>query len=505
MLKTPIKSPYFSIFWVFFYLFLFCLLMRFGFSYLDPDLGWHLKVGEEISLTHQLPSFNHYNYTFSGSWVDHEWLSNVLLYNVYHHVGYVAVVGLFALIIIVVLVGLQLFIKKHWPQVPGSLIAVLQVFGVIAASPHSGVRIQELGWLFLFCLLLILDNYERRRKWKTLLFIIPLLYFWSCLHGSFLIGFFLLIAWGAVKIGERIIKWLFPAWPVDTSNVLSVKQLAIFVGLSSLAGLATLFTPYRLELYSFLGGYANTAYLTKIQEWLSQFFYPFFYWQLAYLAIAILAVISYVYEVFRNKTKKIDLWPLFLTFTFIVLSFKSRRHFPLMFVATLPFLATVYADIFSTLRPRSRPVKSGLNRPNSLSQAETSRPCDLRRSRWLSSSWLPAYLLFCLALAIGWQVTQMKFVHDPFRSFCRDYPCGAYDFLIAHPQYQEARMFNNYGWGGYLIWMMPGKQIFIDGRLPQVEYAGRTLLEEYLDFFKPDDEIPKRLDEYGGDLFLISS
>jgi hypothetical protein len=272
-----------------------------------------------------------------------------------------------------------------------------------------------------------------------------------------------------------------------------------------LAGLATLFTPYRLELYSFLGGYANTAYLTKIQEWLSQFFYPFFYWQLAYLAVAILAVISYVYEVFRNRTKKIDLWPLFLTLIFIILSFKSRRHFPLMFVATLPFLATVYTDIFLALRSESRPAKSGLNQPKALSQTEAVHLRNSRRFRWFDSSWLRAYLLFCLALAIGWQVTQMRFVHDPFRSFCRDYPCGAYDFLATHPQYQEARMFNNYGWGGYLIWTMPGKQIFIDGRLPQVEYAGRTFLEEYLDFFKPDGEIPERLDEYGVDLVLISS
>jgi hypothetical protein len=249
--------------------------------------------------------------------------------------------------------------------------------------------------------------------------------------------------------------------------------------------LATLFTPYRLELYSFLGGYTNTAYLTKIQEWLSQFFYPFFYWQLAYLAVTVFALIIFLYEVFRKKIKKINLWTLFLVFAFTFLAFKSRRHFPLMFVATLPFLSSVYGDAIGSFEFRPK-----RDQPNG-------------QAGWVYPTWLRFYLLLCLALAIAWQAINVRLVRDPFQYFCRDYPCGAVNYLTTHPEYDGARLFNDYGWGGYLIWVKPKMPLFIDGRLPQVEYAGRTFLEEYLDFYKSDGKIAERLAKYDINMVLI--
>jgi hypothetical protein len=485
MSKNSIKSKYSLFFWVFFYLFIFCLLVRFGFSYLDPDLGWHLQVGRETLISHQVPITNHYNYTFTGNWVDHEWLSNVLLFKAYEGLGYPVIVFLFALIIVGVLIGLNLFIKKRAPSISGLVIAGLQLLGVVAALPHLGVRIQELSWLFLFLILLIIDRYEIKQRPASLLFLLPLMYFWACLHGSFLIGFFLIFAWIGVKIVELVAKRYFPTWPIDQSRRLSFKKIAIFGFFGLLTILVTLLTPYRLELYSFLGGYANTAYLTKIQEWLSQFFYPFFYWQLFYLALAVLALLAYLYEAIRHKLKKINLWALFLVLVFTVLAFKSRRHFPLMFVATLPFVATVYGEIIRSL------VVMRKDNPTS------------NKPRRVYPVWLGFYIFFCLVLAISWQVINIRLVTDPFKYFCRDYPCGAYEFLNTHPEYQDNNIFNYYGWGGYLIWRLPNKKLFIDGRLPQVEYAGRTFLEEYTDFYKSDGQTAERLAKYNIKLVLM--
>ena len=36
--------------------------------------------------------------------------------------------------------------------------------------------------------------------------------------------------------------------------------------------------------------------------------------------------------------------------------------------------------------------------------------------------------------------------------------------------YKRQKIFNNYGWGGYLIRVWPEKELFIDGRLPQYQY-----------------------------------
>ena len=64
---------------------------------------------------------------------------------------------------------------------------------------------------------------------------------------------------------------------------------------------------------------------------------------------------------------------------------------------------------------------------------------------------------------------------------------------------------NDYVWGGYLIWIYPEKKIFIDGRLPQVEFAGHTFLEEYLDFYQKDANIKENLSKYDVGLILIKS
>ena len=42
----------------------------------DPDLWWHLKVGETIWNTRSIPSADAYSFTVHGHpWMDHEWLA----------------------------------------------------------------------------------------------------------------------------------------------------------------------------------------------------------------------------------------------------------------------------------------------------------------------------------------------------------------------------------------------------------------------------------------------
>jgi hypothetical protein len=227
-----------------------------------------------------------------------------------------------------------------------------------------------------------------------------------------------------------------------------------------------------------LSGYKGSFYQTHIQEWLSQFSFPFKYWQLIYLVFVVLAFIFYLYYSRPNAAKRfrIDLWTFFLLVLFIVLSFKSRRHFPLMFVATFPFLIAVYNNIFSV------PPKK-----------------DVRPLKY----WLKFYLLFCLLLVTALQAIQIKFTAAPFRDFCNTFPCAAVKFLENHPNYDSLNLFNDYAWGGYFIWNLPERQLFIDGRLPQVEFAGHTFLEEYLDFFSSETASGEKLKQYDIKLILI--
>lgn len=56
---------------------------------LDPDLGWHLRMGEEIVETKDVPTVETWNTPIFGEqWIDHEWLLNVGFFEIYHHFGF---------------------------------------------------------------------------------------------------------------------------------------------------------------------------------------------------------------------------------------------------------------------------------------------------------------------------------------------------------------------------------------------------------------------------------
>src|SRR5258706_10828497 len=55
----------------------------------DPDLWWHLKVGELIWTTHSIPSADLFSYTTANHpWVAHEWLAETAIYAAYRACGY---------------------------------------------------------------------------------------------------------------------------------------------------------------------------------------------------------------------------------------------------------------------------------------------------------------------------------------------------------------------------------------------------------------------------------
>jgi hypothetical protein len=474
MLKRKKKSKFALIFWILFYFLVFLMLIRGGFSYLDPDFGWHLKVGGAISISGQVPHANLYNYTYTGNWVDHEWLSNLTLYQIYNFAGYQALVIFFALLIVATLIFLNFLASRQTKyKIPLWLSASLQLLGVLAAMPHFGLRLQELALPFVAIVLGLLYYYEKRGNWRILLFLAPLFWLWASLHASFLIGLFLIAAFIAVKISERILQgykfWSF----IDYSKLLSPRKICfLFLGLLG-SFLATLLTPYKLGLYGFLAGYKNKAYLSLIQEWLPQYTFPFHYNQLVYLALGVAAALFYIYYRLREK-RGLEIWPLFLMAIFLILSFKSRRHFPLFLIVTFGFVLEAYAYLFLEIKIAYY-------------------------------KWLRYLVISCLVLVCAAQLVALKPVVDPFAGFCSDYPCDALEFLKTNPQYTSGHILNEYGWGGFMISQLPETKIFIDGRLPQVAFAGWTFIEEYNSFFHGEDDLQLKLDKYNIQTILIKA
>src|SRR6202142_1181591 len=54
----------------------------------DPDLWWHLRTGQWIVETGHVPHTDPFSFTRIGSpWISHEWLSEIVLYELWSHAG----------------------------------------------------------------------------------------------------------------------------------------------------------------------------------------------------------------------------------------------------------------------------------------------------------------------------------------------------------------------------------------------------------------------------------
>ena len=471
------------------YALLLAIFFKHSLDYLDPDLGWHLKFGQEIIEMADVPRVNAVNYTLSGyQWVDHEWLSNLVTYAVYASAGYVALNLFFALLALSAVLLQYRIARNFFFQEKSFALLVffaLQLFGAYASLPSLGVRMQEFTLLFLGVLLFIFYDYQKNPKGRVVWFLPPLLYLWSCLHGGFLLGLGLAFLFPAFKAAEAVL-FKFRHFDFLSGRPLSFLEIRRFLFWSLLALASTSFTPYGLKLYSFLASYRNDFYLGRIYEWFHQFRYPFFYPQLIFILIVAAIWLWWALRTFyfnRNKAIiRVSLWDVSLLAIFSVLAIRSRRHFPLLAMFSVPVTASLLADFL-----------------NLKSQQWTDR---FLKDRVLDRL-VVVFLTLVFICSLSLQLVSAKFTLDPWKSFSHGYPYEAAKYLQSHPEY-SGRLFNEFNWGGYLIWVYPGRELFIDGRLPQVEYKGHSLLEEFYAVFEPG-QAQEKLEEHDIEVVLLSA
>ncbi len=473
------------------FLIIFLFSLNNSFNYLDPDLGWHLKAGEDIVKQKEVNTNNYYNYTLEDvDWVNHEWLLDVLSYIVYDNLGYIFLSLIFSLALVFVFYFLYKLLKSKYPSLKDKkvlsfnlslfLYFLFSIIGIIAISPHVGLRMQVFALLLFTILLFILEKINQ--NYQRYYFALPLIFLiWANIHGTFLLGLGLIISFLGIKILERIL-YNYNFKKINYSYLWNNKKIKNFFYLIIVSILFTFINPYGLNLYKFLGGYKNTFYLNHISEWLSQYTAPFNFWQIGYLALTIsLLLIPYLLDKYRNI--KFNLWDVFLFVFFFYFAVSSRRHFPLFFIATLSSVIYLVNYLF-------------IDNKKIFTYAYLRNKIDIK--------FLRAFIIFMVFLTSIFLLVQIDFTNKPFFNYCEKYPCEAVDFLQKNKELQDKKMFNYYTWGGYLIWNLPQKKLFIDGRMPQVEYKEHTILEDYFSFFNKD-KIENKIKEHDIKLFLLSN
>lgn len=201
----------------------------------DPDLWGHVRFGLDMLRDHELPARDPYSFTSDRSWVNHEWLAEVIIAAAYALDGSRGLLIL-KLLVVCATVALVVLVFRHrrWDPAVHDLLIAITMFGILGRI-HS-VRPQLFSVLLAAALLLILCLVDRGRR-ALLVLVPPLMMLWANLHGGFLVGLGTVAIWTAVRLVRRE-----PNSPAR----------AHIVGLAVGSAAATLANPYGPQLWSFL-------------------------------------------------------------------------------------------------------------------------------------------------------------------------------------------------------------------------------------------------------------
>lgn len=405
---------------------------------LDPDFGWHLRLGEWMVANHKLvSSFVGYNNIFGSLYtIDHQWLSDVLLYKIYSLFGYWALI----LINYTVFVLLFAIINGHLARrnvAPFKRAFFMSLLLLTMTSMVGGVRLQYLLLLFIAIIILIkdrVDNFFSRLMLYFLLFVIG-----ANLHGG---GMFILVAIPifieADALGFR---------RAGIKALIKTQALKLIL-LTAVLCLALTLTPYGFGLYKFVWQYYSVSYYQKhIAEWFPVNGFPFG-WLNIFLPLAIYFFILLAGQYWKNIQPN----RLLLMLLFLYLSLKARR--------TLPVFALIF-----TFYGHGFPPSTGFKLPKYI----------------IRGCFVLTCIIFIGLFVLNIASFKLKVTGAPFDD--PSYPSGAAKFIAENKLY-AGNMQNPYSWGGYLVWTDKNLQLTIDGRNPIVLYEDRKcILEEYGRFY----------------------
>ena len=434
---------------------------------LDPDMWWHLRTGEYI-LQEGLPRQDIFSFTVPDhAWVTHEWLSQLFMWLVYQVGGLPGLIVVFAAIITLTF-GLVYLCCDGRPY----LAAFVVLLVAVASAITWGARPQMFNLLLTAVFVFVVEGVRSGRLGRRWFWLLPaLMVLWVNLHSGYLLGVVLLATY---VVGEAAEQWLggrFPGRGTTTTtrphlDSQSIRTLALATGASFLAALLNP-SGYVIWIYPFetLGSSAMQAY---IQEWQPPDFHFAIFWPFA--ALFFLGIVSWWagYRAGGSAPAGSDVLLFLGTGAAGLL---SARHIPLFAIVAAPivcrslWLALAGTRLERALLPTTRQKPPGRV---------------LALANWL-------LLLLAVLGAALW--TSSKIMAND-AAIAERYPVAAVDYLQASGLASQPG-YNQYGWGGYLIWR--GLPVFVDGR---ADVYGDPFLFYYLQTFELADNWQEPLDDY---------
>jgi len=379
------------------------------------DVWWHLKTGEIIFNTGRIPHHDIYSYTKAGArWIDHEWLSQLVFYLSYR---FFDLYGVVALRIAIVLASFYVAYRRHQLFLNGYSNAFAIMSIVVLAHVSWLARPVLFSFLFVPLALYVLDLYYL--EGRKVLWALPLIMLlWANLHGSFVVGLLLILFYALGAVWRD-------------------REKALHLGKTLVASTAaTLVNPntYETLFYTLQYG-ASSVHSKYIVEWQSPGFHTFTAFE-AFLLLSILVL---------GLSEKAEPLDILLLLAFTHLGLFAVRNLALYGFVAVPIVFK-YGE--RALEKHSLPLKIP--------------PGTMRR---FALSFSIAFLVMGAGLFGYTHLKGSPLAGGPLIDESL-IPVKAAEYLLENKDALKGRnLYNNYGWGGYLIWRLyPDYRVFIDGR-----------------------------------------
>ncbi len=399
---------------------------------LDPDIWWHLSVGDWIVHNHSFPHDGIFSRTAANHpWMAYSWGYEVLLARAYDWFSFMGI-GIFGTLLTI---GVALAIFRMLYKISGRFWASWALSIVVFAAFLFNIAPRPLFFsviLFSFLLTLIFEAQRTGRiqplYWLPLIFLL-----WANIHIQFVYGLAVVGTFAGMNLLQRI-AIRFRRYPsfLETTTVPAAAPFGVLAACI----LATCIGPYSYHLYEevLLISRANVMYRIIRELQALNFLYFNQYLEL------LLAVGAYFAIGWR---KKIDPFQLALLLFASVFAFRTWRD--------AWFLCVIAAAVIANF-PRA--------------ESESEEP--IRASGWAAVAAASAVLLALSVSSTDFRERGLD------RAITGEYPVDAVNFLRRNPV--GGPLYNSFDWGGFLIFYMPQYPVSIDGR---TDLYGNAMNEQY--------------------------
>ncbi|HTS19224.1 MAG TPA: hypothetical protein VMP11_16730 [Verrucomicrobiae bacterium] len=419
----------------------------------DGDACLHWRIGNWMIEHRAVIRTDAFSHTRPGApLISKEWLSEVLFAAAGDALGWN---GIALLATVLIATCLWLLHRQLLSEGIGVLPATA---ATLLAATTGTVHWLARPHLFTLIFAVIFTGYLRRfdrGKLETLPLLyrlVPLMALWVNLHGAFFTGFVIILTF---LVGDAI------AWMTATADARPGFR-SKFLGFGwLLAGcaLASLLNPNGWRLPAHVIEFLKNPILAHQTN---EFRPPNLHSGTAYGLLIEFGVIGLTLLFLRPTMSATDV---IVMGTWGLLALLSARNIPIFGLVVSPILAKEWQDGLANAKPGR-----WLDFYHRLSEDVTT----LNRNADGRATVAVAFLVLVAILVKPNLVGGQPVITTDVLS--NRFPVAAVQFVKAHPEAVHGQMFNDYGWGGYLMLTMPAHRVFVDGRN---DFYGPDLVREF--------------------------